>query len=194
MIARDHAEIETLRTQNAQAREQNSELVAQLNEARERLAAAQAAVVDRSLPGQSAKDAASAAEIVQSNSPQMVQRLIDDPRVLGSEAFTVHLPSFPNDEAAAIVAEAADLFVRIIKSVPDARVVVVGYYDASVGDDEAMAISEREAKYVATLLVVDGVPADAILLDWKGRRELAVATPDGVAEPLNRYVSILLVV
>jgi len=48
----------------------------------------------------------------------------------------------------------------------------------------------RRAKAVADAMVGLGVPQTVMNVDWKGKTDLAVATPDGVKEPLNRRSTI----
>jgi outer membrane protein OmpA-like peptidoglycan-associated protein len=51
-------------------------------------------------------------------------------------------------------------------------------------------LSERRAKVVADALVALGVQQSILSVDWKGKTDLAVQTPDGVREPLNRRATI----
>ena len=46
------------------------------------------------------------------------------------------------------------------------------------------------AKAVADALVGLGVQQSTLAVDWKGKTDLAVPTPDGVKEPLNRRSTI----
>ena len=70
------------------------------------------------------------------------------------------------------------------------RIVVVGHTDTSGGAKYNLRLSERRAKAVADALVGLNVPAAALAVDWKGKTDLAVQTPDGVKEPLNRRSTI----
>jgi outer membrane protein OmpA-like peptidoglycan-associated protein len=70
------------------------------------------------------------------------------------------------------------------------RVVVVGHTDSSGSPKYNVRLSERRAKAVADALVGQGVNAGALSVDWKGEAQLAVATGDGVKEPLNRRSTI----
>ncbi len=69
-------------------------------------------------------------------------------------------------------------------------VVVVGHTDTSGSNAYNMRLSERRAKAVADGLVSAGVAQTGLQVDWKGESDLAVATPDGVKEPLNRRATI----
>ena len=68
--------------------------------------------------------------------------------------------------------------------------VVVGHTDTSGSASYNMRLSERRAKAVADALVALGVTQTKLSVDWKGKTDLAVPTPDGVKEPLNRRASI----
>jgi len=64
--------------------------------------------------------------------------------------------------------------------------VVTGHTDTSGSDKYNQKLSERRAKAVADGLAGLGVPATSLSVDWKGESAPAVATGDGVKEPLNR--------
>ena len=70
------------------------------------------------------------------------------------------------------------------------RVVVVGHADTSGSAAYNVRLSERRAKAVADALVGLGVDAAKLAVDWRGETEPAVATGDGVKEPLNRRSTI----
>ena len=67
---------------------------------------------------------------------------------------------------------------------------VVGYTDASGSVAYNLRLSERRAKATADGLVALGVPQSSLDVSWKGKSDLAVPTPDGVKEPLNRRATI----
>lgn len=89
-------------------------------------------------------------------------------------------------EAQTVVQQAADY----AKSGTPTSVVVVGYTDTSGSDAYNMRLSERRAKAVADALVGLGVSQGSLNVSWKGKHDLAVPTPDGVKEPLNRRATI----
>jgi OOP family OmpA-OmpF porin len=70
------------------------------------------------------------------------------------------------------------------------RVMVVGHTDTSGSGAYNARLSERRAKAVADALVGMGVVQTALSVDWKGESTPAVATGDGVKEPLNRRSTI----
>jgi OmpA-OmpF porin, OOP family len=67
-----------------------------------------------------------------------------------------------------------------------------GHADRSGADAYNMGLSERRANSVRDELLQLGVPDTQITLDWKGEREPLVSTGDGVREPQNRRVEVLL--
>jgi outer membrane protein OmpA-like peptidoglycan-associated protein len=82
------------------------------------------------------------------------------------------------------------VFAEIAKR-PIADVIVIGHTD-SVGSDAANdALSRQRAEVVRTAFAARGLAADKVVTIGRGKRELAVPTGDGVAEPRNRRVEIL---
>ena len=70
------------------------------------------------------------------------------------------------------------------------RIVVVGHTDTSGSVPYNLRLSERRAKAVADAMVGLGIAQDVMKVDWVGKTDLAVPTPDGVKEPLNRRSTI----
>jgi outer membrane protein OmpA-like peptidoglycan-associated protein len=73
-----------------------------------------------------------------------------------------------------------------------ARVIATGHADKSGPDNYNMALSLRRANTVKGALVRDGVPATAISVVGKGESQPLVQTADGVREPQNRRVEIVI--
>jgi outer membrane protein OmpA-like peptidoglycan-associated protein len=73
--------------------------------------------------------------------------------------------------------------------VPD--IVVVGHTDSvgSIATNDALAL--RRAETVRAMLIAQGLAPASIVAVGRGKRELLVPTPDGVAEPRNRRVEIV---
>jgi outer membrane protein OmpA-like peptidoglycan-associated protein len=67
---------------------------------------------------------------------------------------------------------------------------IVGHTDTSGGVAYNLRLSERRAKATADGMVALGVPQATIDVSWVGKTDLAVQTPDGVKEPLNRRSTI----
>jgi outer membrane protein OmpA-like peptidoglycan-associated protein len=74
----------------------------------------------------------------------------------------------------------------------NARITATGHTDTSGPENYNMALSLRRANAVKDALVREGVPATAIAVIGRGEQGLLVPTPDGVREPQNRRVEIVL--
>src|SRR5574340_25352 len=75
------------------------------------------------------------------------------------------------------------------RPVPD--VLVVGHTDAVGNDAFNDALGLQRAQTVRAALIKLGIPAGDVHAISRGKREPAVPTPDGVPEPRNRRVEIL---
>ncbi len=91
-------------------------------------------------------------------------------------------------QALATIKQAADAF----KTKGSARITATGHTDTSGPDNYNMALSLRRANAVKDALVQNGVPATAISVIGVGKAGLLVQTPDGVREPQNRRVEIVI--
>jgi outer membrane protein OmpA-like peptidoglycan-associated protein len=78
------------------------------------------------------------------------------------------------------------------KTKGSARVTATGHTDKSGPDAYNMALSLRRANTVKDALVREGVPATAISVIGKGETQPLVQTADGVREPQNRRVEIVI--
>ena len=67
-----------------------------------------------------------------------------------------------------------------------------GHTDTSGPEAYNMALSLRRANAVKDALVRNGVPAQAITVIGRGEQGLLVQTADGVREPQNRRVEIVI--
>jgi outer membrane protein OmpA-like peptidoglycan-associated protein len=72
------------------------------------------------------------------------------------------------------------------------RIGVTGHTDTSGAATYNMALSLRRANAVKDALVREGIPAAAIAVTGRGETQLLVQTQDGVKEPQNRRVEIVL--
>ena len=91
-------------------------------------------------------------------------------------------------EASSIIRQAA----VAAKSNGTTRIDLTGHTDRAGSDKYNMALSLKRANAVKDQLVALGVPAAQISVVGKGESEPMVATPDGVREPQNRRVEIVL--
>src|SRR5262245_3765007 len=78
------------------------------------------------------------------------------------------------------------------KSKGNARITATGHTDTSGPEAYNMALSLRRANAVKDALVREGVPAQAITVIGMGEKGLLVQTGDGVREPQNRRVEIVI--
>ena len=74
----------------------------------------------------------------------------------------------------------------------NARITATGHTDTSGPEAYNMALSLRRANAVKDALVREGVPAQAITVIGRGEQGLLVQTGDGVREPQNRRVEIVI--
>jgi outer membrane protein OmpA-like peptidoglycan-associated protein len=93
-----------------------------------------------------------------------------------------------SQQALNTIQQASDQF----KATGKARITATGHADRSGPDDYNMALSLRRANAVKDALVRDGVPATAISVIGRGETQPLVQTADGVREPQNRRVEIVL--
>lgn len=73
-----------------------------------------------------------------------------------------------------------------------ARIETVGHADRSGTERYNLSLSQRRSNSVQAELIRLGVPAKEIVVRWKGELEPLVPTEDGVREPQNRRVEIVL--
>ena len=67
---------------------------------------------------------------------------------------------------------------------------VIGYTDTAGPAEFNEQLSKRRAEAVAEALAAEGVPREAIDVQWHGEDQLPIPTEDDVHEPQNRRVSI----
>ena len=92
-----------------------------------------------------------------------------------------------NQQSNMVIGQAAAAF----KSRNGTGITATGHTDTSGSDAYNMALSLRRANAVKDSLVQNGVPAAAINAVGVGKAGLLVPTPDGVREPQNRRVEIV---
>jgi len=97
----------------------------------------------------------------------------------GSDTFS--------DEAKRTVEQ---IFAEIAKR-PAPEVAVVGHTDRVGTDQSNDALSLRRAEFVRRELIGRGIAADNISASGRGEREPIIPTADGVTEPKNRRVEII---
>jgi len=86
-----------------------------------------------------------------------------------------------------VVHEAA----TVAKANPGAKVTVAGHADTSGNAAYNMALSQRRAEAVREAMLKDGVSQASVAVVGHGEDALSVSTRDGVREPKNRRVEII---
>jgi len=100
---------------------------------------------------------------------------------------------FPYDRATlapdnqSVVHEAA----AAARANPNARITVAGHADSSGNGAYNVTLSQRRAEAVREALIRDGVNQATISVAAKGEQQLMVSTQDGMREPKNRRVEII---
>jgi len=98
-------------------------------------------------------------------------------------------------DRAVLLPEAQEILRQVAdrtKQDPKLTVTLVGKADRAGSDRYNIELSHRRADAVRAELLSDGVAAGAINETWVGERAPPVPTPDGVREPRNRVVEIML--
>jgi outer membrane protein OmpA-like peptidoglycan-associated protein len=107
-----------------------------------------------------------------------------------AESFTLYFVEGKDeltDESKRVVDRILSEIAR--RPVPD--VLVVGHTDAVGSDESNDALGLQRAETVRAALIGLGIPSGDVKTISRGKRELAIPTPDGVAEPRNRRVEIV---
>lgn len=113
------------------------------------------------------------------------------PEPKGPEKFIVFFDfdkSNVSGVAANIINDAADYAQRE----GTARITATGHADRAGSTAYNLGLSERRAQAVKAELVRQGIDEDEIVIMWKGESENLVSTNDGVREPQNRRVEIII--
>jgi outer membrane protein OmpA-like peptidoglycan-associated protein len=92
------------------------------------------------------------------------------------------------DDAAKIIQEAS----AYAKKTGKARITTTGHADTSGTPAYNLALSERRARAVKAQLLKMGFADAEVVVVFKGEAEPLVATGDGVREPQNRRVEIVM--
>jgi len=95
-------------------------------------------------------------------------------------------------KARPVISEAAAAVDRAKAKGAFSHVKVIGYADSAGTAEGADRLSERRADAVRSELIRDGVSADDIRTEGRGKREPEVKTEDQVMNPRNRRVRIVI--
>jgi outer membrane protein OmpA-like peptidoglycan-associated protein len=96
-----------------------------------------------------------------------------------------------SDELTAESKEALERMLADLAKRPTPDVVVIGHTDSVGSDQYNDALAQKRAEAVRAMLAARGIAPQDIVAIGRGKRDLLVPTPDGVAEPRNRRVEIV---
>lgn len=113
-----------------------------------------------------------------------------DARPLAPAQFTLHFVE-GKDELTEESKRAVDGVLGEIARRPVPDVQVIGHTDRLGSDAVNDPLSRQRAEVVRRLLLARGIAPENIVAIGRGKREPVVPTADGVAEPRNRRVEIL---
>lgn len=77
---------------------------------------------------------------------------------------------------------------RIVNSHSDLRIKIIGHTDSNGSDNYNIGLSERRADKVKKFLMGVGVPADRIVIEFRGERDPATSNKTSEGKRLNRRV------
>lgn len=105
------------------------------------------------------------------------------------QTFTLYFVSGTADLTPESAAELPAI-VAVVTRRPHARLIIAGHADAVGSDEINQRLSRQRAEKVRDSLMVAGAKPEAVDVSSHGKRNPLVRTPDGVAEPRNRRVSV----
>lgn len=111
-------------------------------------------------------------------------------RPLAPARFTLYFVEGKDEFTAESKQVVDEVFAEIARR-PVSDVVVIGHTDAVGSDAVNDPLSVSRAEVVRKALLARGIPAERVVASGRGKREPAVPTADGVAEPRNRRVEIV---
>jgi OmpA-OmpF porin, OOP family len=107
--------------------------------------------------------------------------------VVALTVFFDHGKSQLSPQAVATVRQASSIFAS-----SGARIIILtGHTDASQSDVDAVELGYARANAVKEVLMQQGLSENQIIVFSKGKQALLVRTPDGVREPQNRRVEVV---
>ena len=112
------------------------------------------------------------------------------PGPIAGDRFTVYFEFAKSDLSNEAKAEIDNAIADAQRGAP-ARISILGHTDRVGRADSNVRLSERRAETVAEYMVAHGVPREAIQIRAYGESANAVPTPNGVNEPRNRRVEII---
>lgn len=122
-----------------------------------------------------------------------VRNIFKDALAAQPKPPAVHIIYFKSGSAALTSGSLQSIqeILEEIKSQNSNHIMVFGYTDTVASAAYNRKLSERRAKSVADVLVSKGVQRAMIEIGYYGKGKLLVPTPDGVNEPRNRRVEVI---
>ncbi len=77
---------------------------------------------------------------------------------------------------------------QIVNSHSDLRIKIIGHTDSNGSDQYNVGLSERRAEKVRKFLMESGVPADKIVIEYRGEKDPATSNKTSEGKQLNRRV------
>jgi outer membrane protein OmpA-like peptidoglycan-associated protein len=107
-----------------------------------------------------------------------------------SAVFTIYFAS--NSAALTSVSlQSIQKAIEAINSHKSSRIMLFGHTDTVASAEYNRKLSQQRAKSVADMLVSKGVERGLIEIEYYGKEKLLIVTQDGVDEPKNRCVEII---
>lgn len=125
--------------------------------------------------------------------PAEVQATFGD-ALAAQPARAAHFTLYFNEASDDLTQESRAELERMLADVakrPVRDIVIVGHTDAVGTDQYNDALAKKRAERVKAMLVERGIAQGDVDAIGRGKRDLLVPTPDGVAEPKNRRVEIV---
>jgi hypothetical protein len=104
--------------------------------------------------------------------------------------FTVYF-DFDKSNLTPEARQVVDSAIAAAKAGGPARIAITGNTDLSGTNPYNFVLSRRRAETVRNYMVARGIDAGEISIDARGKTEPAVRTADGIREPRNRRVEIV---
>lgn len=78
--------------------------------------------------------------------------------------------------------------IKVIESHTDLRIKIIGHTDSNGTDEYNIGLSERRATAIKDFLISQGMKADRIVIEYRGKRDPAVPNDTPLGKQLNRRV------
>ena len=83
--------------------------------------------------------------------------------------------------------------ITMVENHNSIQIFVIGHADRVGTEQYNINLSAKRAKWVKNLLIDSGIKSEIFVISYHGEKNPSVLTEDGVAEPLNRRVEVIVV-